>query len=390
MPQLSVVNQPFGGRPNRVGDHIVDLLSRTVNRFDSVYLVAAFAKASGVSILFDALRNFVNLGGSVTAAIGVDQQGTSQQGLEVLLQAGAQVFIFHNPGAETFHPKYYLFERDAQEGVAIVGSNNLTRGGLYENFEFSVRIDHDLTVPSDAQLFDTFLRSFGMVTDVTTGMAISLSQNTLAELIKLGYLLDESRVPTGEEGGRLIVRPGPNPLFRRVSMPRGPRPTRQTAVPVQPPQPGQGIATFVMTLGARDTRQQTGYSRDIFIPLAARNANGSFWEWPAGYAPPPTGVSGNYLERRFDILVTPANGPTQLVRQVRFYAYAQRDEFRLNCGELVRGSNEGDILVVSKVQAGSGYDYDGAVISQAHPMYATFNALCTNIVPQSGKRWGYA
>jgi len=368
----------------------MDLLSRSVNRFDSVYLVAAFAKASGVSILFDALRNYINSGGAVVAAIGVDQQGTSQQGLELLLQAGAQVFIFHNPGAETFHPKYYLFRRDVQEGVAIVGSSNLTRGGLYENFEFSVRIDHDLTTPSDAHLFDIFLRSFAMLTDVSTGMAISLNQTTLAELIRLGYLLDESRVPTGEEGGRLIVRPGPNPLFRRVSMPRGPRPTRHTTVPVQPAQPGQGIATFVMTLGTRDTRQQAGYSRDIFVPLAARNANGSFWDWPAGYSAPATGVSGNYLERRVDILVTPANGPTQFVRQVRIYSYAERAEFRINCGELVRGSSQGDVLVLSKVQPGSGYDYDGSVIPQAHPMYATFNSMCTNIIPQSDKRWGYA
>lgn len=390
MPHITVINQPFGGRPNRLGDHIVDLLSRPSNRFNAVFMAAAFAKASGVALLVDALHNFIRSGGQVTAAIGIDQQGTSQQALELLLQIGIRVYIFHNPGAETFHPKYYLFQRNAQEGVAFVGSNNLTRGGLYENFEFSVRLDLDLTVPSEAHLFQTFLGSFRSITDVGTGIAIGLDQNTLRELTRLGYLLDESRVPTGEEGGRLIVRPGPNELFRRVPMPRGPRPARQVNVSIQLPQPGQWMATFVMTLGPRDTRQQAGYSRDIFIPLAARNANEAFWDWPAEYTPPATGVSGNYLERRVDVLVTPASAPTQLVPQVRFYSYAQRGEFRMNCGDLVRGAKPQDILVLSRIHPGFGYDYEGSVVAQTDPLYPAFLALCTNRVAQSNKRWGYS
>jgi HKD family nuclease len=393
LPEIRVINQPFGGRPNRVGDHLVELLSRGADKFDSLRMAVAFAKASGVAILLDPLTNFVRSGGQVIAAIGIDQQGTSRQGLELLLQAGVDVTVFHNAGADTFHPKVYLFQRDETEGVALVGSNNLTRGGLYENFEFSVRLDHNLTVPADAQGFQTFVNTFQMFTDLSTGMALHLDPAMLAELDRRDYLLDESTRIAAIQSPDDVPPPlmALPPLFRRVPMPRGPRPSRRTPPASQPLVPaGQALATFTMTLGNRDARQQAGYSRDIFVPIGARDANPTFWGWPALYAAPVTRTSGNYLERRMTLRVTPPNGVARTVTGVRIYEYAQRDEFRLNCGELVNGAFPGDVLVLSSVQAGAGYDYEASVIPQTHPLYAAFSALCTNVIVQSGKRWGYS
>lgn len=389
MPNLTAINQPFGGQPNRVGDHLAALLSRNSKRFDSAYIAVAFAKASGVGILFDYFQDFVASGSTLEIAVGIDQMGTSRQGLELLLQTGATVNIFHNPGANTFHPKFYLFKRGTIEGVAIVGSNNLTRGGLYENFEFSVRLDHNLSIAADLQAFQLLLDSFHTITDLSSGMAVRLDQSLLSQLETDGYLLDESQAVTR------APRPGPSPttgtqtIFRHVPMPRGPRKTRRTAITTPPAQPGTPVAVFMMTLGPRDTRQQAGYSRDIFIPIAARNANNGFWDWLSAYTPPATGARGSFLERRVDLLVTPVSGISQLVNHVRIYYYDERDEFRMNCSELVAGAAPGDILVLSRVQSGSGYDYEAAVIPHLHPMYAAFSNQCTNTIRQSNKRWGY-
>lgn len=388
MPQVSVINQPFGGHPNRLGDHLAALLSRAP-KFDSAYLAVAFAKASGVGILFDYFQDFVASGSTLEIAVGIDQMGTSRQGLELLLQTGATVNIFHNPGANTFHPKLYLFKRGTTEGVAIVGSNNLTRGGLYENFEFSVRLDHDLSIAADLQAFQLLLDSFYTITDLSSGMAIRLDQSLLSQLETDGYLLNESQAVTRAPRSGPSPTTGTQTIFRHVPMPRGPRVTRRTAITTPPAQPGTPVAVFVMTLGPRDTRQQAGYSRDIFIPIAARNANNSFWDWPSAYTPPATGARGSFLERRVDLLVTPASGISQLVNHVRIYYYDERDEFRMNCSELVAGAAPGDILVLSRVQSGSGYDYDAAVIPHLHPMYTAFSNLCTNTITRSGKRWGY-
>lgn len=389
MPQVSVINQPFGGYPNRLGDHLVALLSRTP-KFDSAYLAVAFAKASGVGILFDHFQDFVKGGSTLEVAVGIDEMGTSRQGLDLLLQTGATIYVFHNYGADTFHPKLYLFERAAVEGVAIAGSNNLTRGGLYENFEFSVRLDHNLGDPADAQAFQSFLDSFRTIADLSSGMAIKLDQSLLSQLDADGYLLNERRATTRMPTTRQVRASGAHPIFRHVPMPRGPRTTRRAPVATPPAQPGTPMAVFAMTLGIRDTRQRVGYSRDIFIPIIARNTNRRFWGWQSAYTPPATGVKGNFLERRVDLQVTPVSGVTRLVRRVRIYYYAERDEFRMNCGELVEGAAQGDILVLSRVQSGSGYSYDAAVIPHSHPMYSAFLSLCTNTIPQSGKRWGYA
>lgn len=390
MPNLTVINQPFGGHPNRVGDHLTVLLNRSTLKFDSIYMAVAFAKSSGVGILYDYLQDYVRGGGTLEIVVGIDHMGTSRQGLELLLQTGATVDIFHNPGVNTFHPKLYLFERDSFEGVAIIGSNNLTRGGLYENFELSVRLDHDLSIEDDAREFQLLLDSFRTISDISNGMVTRLDQPLLAQLDADGYLLDESRatVSTPSSGSRPTTRTGS--IFRHVPMPRGPRITRRTPVTTSPAQIGTPVAAFIMTLGPRDTRQQAGYSRDIFIPIAARNANSSFWDWPGAYSSPATGTRGNFLERRVDLLITEVNGVTQLVSGVRVYHYSERDEFRMNCGELVRGSMPNDILVLSRVQPGSGYDYDAAILPHNHPMYTTFLNLCTNTIPQSAKRWGYA
>ena len=385
MARITPINQPFAGLENRLGDHLVSLLGRTADRFDSLSIAVAFAKVSGVNLLFDGLQDFVAAGRSVRIAVGIDHRGTSRQGLELLLRSGAAVSVFHNPGWHTFHPKLYLFSRDAEEAVALVGSTNLTRGGLYENFEFSVRMDFDLNDVEDAKTFVSLVDAFEEIVD-PSGPVLPLTDGLLQELFDRGCLADEAQpAPAPPVPGA----PGLPPLFRRVPIPRGPRSTLRVVLPVAPPQPGQIVASFAMLLGRRDARQARGYSRDIFIPLAARNANEGFWAWPGAYGPPAIGPEGNYLERWVDLRVTTIAGTTQIVQRVRIYFYAERSEFRLNCGELVQGAGEGDILVISGVAAGSGYDYDAAIISGTHAMHGAFDAVCVNQVTNSSKRWGY-
>ena len=221
MPSLSVINQPFGGNPNRLGDHLLELLARTP-RFDSSCMAVAYAKASGVTILFNSLQDFVRAGSRLQIAVGIDQAGTSRQALHLLLQAGATVYVFHNPGGETFHPKFYLFQRASSEGVAIVGSNNLTRGGLFENFEFSIRLDHDLGISADAAAFDSFLASFRTITDLSSGMALRLNTRLLARLEAQGYLLDERQTSPRQSTVARAPAGSGNPLFRHVPMPEAP------------------------------------------------------------------------------------------------------------------------------------------------------------------------
>lgn len=155
-----------------------------------------------------------------------------------------------------------------------------------------------------------------------------------------------------------------------------------------------GTQVFVMVMGNRDTRQKTGYSRDIYIPLTARNFNPSFWRWPDGFSEAGEGTVGRYPERRIDILVRPIALQPQVVEGARIYYYDKKHEFRLNCGRLIEGAASGDILVIQISREGAtfegqAYEYEATVISPTHLSYSTFFHLCTHKVKGSPKRWGY-
>jgi hypothetical protein len=153
--------------------------------------------------------------------------------------------------------------------------------------------------------------------------------------------------------------------------------------------------TFVMVLGERDTRQRAGYSRDVYIPLAARDFNQEFWGWPEKFEPGSTATVGRYQERRIDMLVRPVAGQAQVVEGVRLYYYDVKHEFRLNCSRLVEGARSGDLLVIQKSPVGTlfeghTYEFEAIVIPSGHPGYGTFVKECRNQVERSPKRWGYA
>jgi phosphatidylserine/phosphatidylglycerophosphate/cardiolipin synthase-like enzyme len=56
----------------------------------------------------------------------------------------------------TYHPKLYLFNHPKNEMTAIVGSSNLTRGGLENNVEINIAIRANYTEPIFTDLLDDF------------------------------------------------------------------------------------------------------------------------------------------------------------------------------------------------------------------------------------------
>jgi hypothetical protein len=82
--------------------------------------------------------------------VGVDEAGATLEGLQMAIDLFDKAHVFHDPGGRTFHPKIYVVE-GAVQAIAIVGSGNLTRGGLFTNYEGAVVADLDLGVEDDAR-----------------------------------------------------------------------------------------------------------------------------------------------------------------------------------------------------------------------------------------------
>nr|WP_256490267.1 phospholipase D family protein [Ideonella oryzae] len=166
--------------------------------------------------------NFLQRGGQLSVVVGIDIQNTTMEGLRALLDLGAygriETFVYHNEASGVFHPKLYLF-RNEEEARLIVGSNNLTRSGLYVNVEAGLQVD----VPVDAPVIGQALHALESWKDTESRLAIRLDGELLERLVLDGYVVEEARAqadrPRGNGAGRGLQ--GRQPLFgsRRVLPP---------------------------------------------------------------------------------------------------------------------------------------------------------------------------
>ena len=130
--------------------------------------IFAFASANGVIGLLDdpAFRAFVSRGGTVRVLVGLDAV-TDHRALQALLDASnsygprfvPHVFKSEQPGL--FHPKMVRGRRDDESGVLLVGSGNLTPGGLRDNIEAYSVLRFDAATPPDDSEWDAFLANHG-------------------------------------------------------------------------------------------------------------------------------------------------------------------------------------------------------------------------------------
>jgi len=108
------------------------------SRFEGIF---AFASRQGVSSLLEDpdFEGFLERGGTCSLVVGIDAITDSRtlDLLEVLCErhAGLQVSVFHNDVADLFHPKLSRFVHEDGSATMVVGSGNLTPGGLRRNIE---------------------------------------------------------------------------------------------------------------------------------------------------------------------------------------------------------------------------------------------------------------
>jgi len=119
-------------------------------------MAVAFVKFSGVRLIQENLVGLLDRGGEAEIIFGLDFSLTEPRALSRVMEIQAShpaltLFAFSNPylpGREpAFHPKLYMFEQADGDWTAIIGSSNLSRGGLIDNVEIGVAIDGPKTNP---------------------------------------------------------------------------------------------------------------------------------------------------------------------------------------------------------------------------------------------------
>ena len=199
-----------------------------VDGIDQAYFGVAFARSSGVDLLHDAL---MALGPRAKVFVGIRNDITSAQALTKLLGTGVQLFAVDTGRAtEIFHSKLYVAKR-GNRATVLVGSPNLTSGGLEGNIEVSTAIDLDLNDQADRAYLEDIEDSIGLLENNYPQNVVRItSRRQIAALLRDGRLADETirRLPT-----TTAAAPDPKEresvprmaLARRARVPR-PIPTR--------------------------------------------------------------------------------------------------------------------------------------------------------------------
>ncbi|NET43979.1 hypothetical protein [Okeania sp. SIO2B3] len=361
----------------------------------------AFVKYSGVRHISKLLNEF-SYNAFVKISVGIDHDGTSMEGLSELLNSvenRGEIWVYHNDNNySTFHPKLYLFKNDIEANI-LVGSGNLTEGGLFTNYEASFCVLLNLKIDVNLILLRKIEAILDLWSDREQDTAQLLTSELLNQLVRNKYVKGEAQVRATQE---LASSRNRTSLFANIQVPRAPVPPRQTPdepedlseedfeveIPEPVAAPGGNFTGFAMTLQRTDVgRGQTtagtsARSPEIFIPLSARDYDPEFWGWPGDFTPDPK--KPRKMDRRN---VKMRVGITTV--DVNMMTWPDKHDFRLRSEALRSAGNVGDILRVERTDGQSGFAYYVEIIPQGTLQYSQFLALCVNSVRNSKKRWGY-
>lgn len=171
-----------------VGQTIIDSLENEV--FNQFTAIVAFASEDGVERVINQIKNENNHFKQVEFYIGIDNQVTSYEALNLLLKSELDCYIYHTVSHIIFHPKIYIFE-GKEYGKIIIGSSNLTDKGLSKNMEASLVVDFKMN--DEQGLLDQIEKHYRLLLDKTSPNVQELTQ----KLIK--QLLDAELIPKEKE-----------------------------------------------------------------------------------------------------------------------------------------------------------------------------------------------
>jgi len=343
---INTVTQP----ENQLGIEISDLLNSEAV-YNRIVFVSAFVALRTVLRLRERLLAHVEAGARLRLTIGIDLGGTSREALEELLRWNCETFIFHNTIARaTFHPKAYLFQ-GATSATLFIGSNNLTDGGFYTNYEAATRYDFEL--PVDAVEYERLLRPLTPFFEPKGVTVQRLDAKLIQTLVARGEVPTEAearqrsrnqrqgRVPSGTDipdnpfGPIAIPLPPLLPQNVRAeepAQPQLPEPEREQALPVDA-RPA-GVLVWKKTLtksyalqvkagthhvgGVRLTQarfenppgqriDQTTYFRSLFAVFSWENEHGRHIDQEHTFVPMRIIIRGrDYGIRNFEISHKPS------------------------------------------------------------------------------------
>jgi HKD family nuclease len=427
----SIIAQPH--HAYRVGDFLMENLSEA--KWTHFRASVAFVKKSGTQFIQAGLAKFAAKS-LVNVSIGLDHRGSSVEGFSQLLDAinpNGKLWVYKN-SSNTFHPKVYLFKNLSNADV-VIGSGNMTKGGLFENAEIGVRLQLDLTKPSDIAFLKELEATLDIWSSAQEMRCLAVDAALISQLHAAGELpteLEASCEVRAANSAHTEKTPSP---FNSATVQKAPSlsnasPASSGAPATTPPPPPAAtssgtsmtpilISTFAMTLQNTDvgvgqtTAGTSKRSPEIFIPIGAVDMQPEFWGWVSPFVPDFSKYKPDLLWRKREsnwisqkqstnrrvprpldkldwehvkVNLTGHNG----LLDVAVWFNPKKIDIRLRESSLRLAGDIDDILVISQAPQGANYDYEMEVVRKTDPGYASIDARLTQKVPgASSKKYGY-
>lgn len=160
-----------------------------VANIERVIVSVAFVNRSGTELLEEQLTKH---SAKTQAFIGIRNDITSTQGAKHLLDLGVSLFLVDTGSRSVlFHPKLYLV-KGASQARLVIGSANLTIGGLNNNIEAGFAIELDLKNADEKALVEGIEKDFDALAKDYPAHIIPITKaSELDALQAAGRLIDE-------------------------------------------------------------------------------------------------------------------------------------------------------------------------------------------------------
>ncbi|MFC2038183.1 hypothetical protein ACFLUG_00220 [Chloroflexota bacterium] len=378
----------------RIGDVISREIAAEYCR--EFHFASAFIRMSGWGRLANSIESLLNRGGIVSGTAGVDDGITSIEALEAIRAVSQNSTIFYTTSGFIFHPKIYLMKGD-DRATAVIGSENLTRNGLFRNVELATAIYFDLNQDSDREVYSSLSNILEELLDNSNDNVQIIDGEIITILDESGII--DNEVQTHEPGPVTTTRraarqnqfsPALRALFPPLHIPVAPpiNVVPPTVTVQQTPVPGPTLTgitgTFIMQLSPFDSSHRTGVpgTPEILIPHGA-----------IGFFPILSVTTRKYPDAVFDVILNTSTGQER--HSYRLWYYEERatgtkiDEyrFRLNHDTIdLTNAGGGDLIVINKLAPGSDPEYEVTILPNTDVTFPVFLGLCTNQIYD--KRWG--
>jgi HKD family nuclease len=437
--EVKFIAQPQG--MVQLGPLLFTAIDRALTVPTNVTIVSAFASLVTVFRFKTPLRELHEAGAKIRLVIGVDMGGTSKEVLRELASWPCEVFVFKNkrPGI-TFHPKIYLVERH-NSAELFVGSNNLTDGGLFRNYEGAAHIRYKL--PEDAAAFTSAKSELAKFLNPQAPVGTLLNAAYLKKLEARGDIPSDAELRDRRKltrsgspgtvseddtfGFEATPRPAPLPIeYQRVVLAanthqmehetkerkKGFKKTAKKKEPVilsvKPLAQLVAPTSFYMELNTtKGTKAEAGGKSNIpgeqRVPLEAVWSAMDFWGWPENYkkdvnprkggnlAAPKAKKSEDrvYFNWRPIWHISQVGNPARIVQKtVRMYYYENSSDFRFTSGDIKRWGDKGDIVKITRGDEGP-VDFVCELAKTGTPEHAAWKAFCIN-AGRSKRGYGFS